>query len=94
MKTYEREVTEKKTFIEIDGEEFDFLSVHKIMEELEDTDYGFAALVIYDKKLTDILVKNKVVWQNVRGSYNKSKGYDKFKEKINEFYLAWLDTLD
>lgn len=74
-------------YLSIDGIDYHYSTLLEVVEELEDTSYGFTSLVIYDDDIAKLLVSRNVCTQCSRGSYNRADGYDEFVRELEALSL-------
>lgn len=73
-----------RTYLTIDGKDFEANDLSDLIDELGRCDGLASRLVIHNDDLGEVLVKLKVAYRNVRGSYGRGPRYDKFAERIRE----------
>jgi len=76
----------------IDGVEFDAYRLLECLDALEETDGAFSTITISGPSTERILLKYKLAYKNVRGSWAKHMNTNKIKKFKEKIYQA-LDKI-
>ena len=74
--------TVELTFVEIDGEEFEWNEVVNVLNALEGTDNFMDHILIDDEELADALEAHDVLNRNTRGAQFKGPKFESFRDEL------------